>query len=73
LFQVLSLSRGKRAIVGDGSKNTSASVSPRKPGLPDFSLVEYTKTGKNIPNDHNTAYQMALNYTKCPNYSSNDH
>jgi hypothetical protein len=33
-------------------------------GLPDFSLVHDTKTGKNVPNEHKM-YQMVIKYPKC--------
>jgi hypothetical protein len=36
-----------------------------KTGLPDF-FIQHTKTGKNIPNAHESPkiYQMAVKYTK---------
>jgi hypothetical protein len=35
---------------------------PQDPGLPDFSLLQHTKTGKVIPNGHKI-HQMATKHT----------
>jgi hypothetical protein len=51
-----------RPRIDEAEKHLAGGRRAISAGLPDFLLVQHTKTGKNIPNDHKM-FQMASKYT----------
>jgi hypothetical protein len=57
---------------GAGKKDGTSCCSSLKAALPTFQywiarffLVQHTKTGKNVPNEHEM-YRVVIKYPKCP-------
>jgi hypothetical protein len=79
------IGRAKKANCKDGTKHlpthktlsilnffSALTGGPGRPRVARFFLVQQTKTGKYIPNDHKI-YQRATKYTKFPQKRPNDH